>query len=125
MRVALHGIEVHGFHGVLEDERREGQRFLFDVELEIGEEAARSDRIEDAVDYRDVVALVRTVSDARAYHLLEAFSAAVAEGLLAAFPVAAVRVRVRKPDVVLDPPVEHAAVRVERRRTPPQDTRRL
>ena len=129
MTIELTGIELFGFHGVLETERKQGQRFLVDLELTLADEtagvAAASDRIEDAVDYRDVVALVRTVSDARAYHLLEAFSAAVAEGLLAGFPVAAVRVRVRKPDVVLDPPVEHAAVRVERRRTPPQDTRRL
>jgi len=124
--IELRGILLHGHHGVLEEERRDGQTFLVDVELDLADEhMATSDAIEDAVDYRDVVALVRTVSDARAYHLLEAFSAAVAEGLLAAFPVAAVRVRVRKPDVVLDPPVEHAAVRVERRRTPPQDTRRL
>ena len=35
---------------------------------------------------------------------------------LADWPVTAVRVRVRKPDVVLDPPVEYAAVSVERRR---------
>lgn len=115
MTIELRGISLYGHHGVLEQERRDGQRFLVDVELDLSDEtAARSDRIEDAVDYRRVVALVRTVSDERAYHLLEALSAAVAEALLAAFPVAAVRVRVRKPEVVLDPPVEHAAVTVER-----------
>ena len=47
---------------------------------------------------------------ARAYHLLEAFAAAIADALVADLPVTAVRVRVRKPDVVLDPPVEFAAV---------------
>jgi dihydroneopterin aldolase len=115
--IELHGIVLHGFHGVLEEERREGQRFLVDVELDLeGEHASRSDRIEDAIDYRGVVARVREISDARAYQLLEAFAAALADALVAEFPVRAVRVRVRKPDVVLDPPVEHAAVSVERRR---------
>jgi 7,8-dihydroneopterin aldolase/epimerase/oxygenase len=114
--IELRGILLHGYHGVLEHERRDGQRFLVDVELDLEhEQAARSDRIEEAVDYRDVVALVRRVSDARAYHLLEAFSAALADALLEELPVSAVRVRVRKPDVVLDPPVEYAAVSVERR----------
>ena len=75
-----------------------------------------SDRIEDAVDYREVVALVREISDARAYHLLEAFAAALADGLVAGFPASGVRVRVRKPDVVLDPPVAYAAVSVARGR---------
>ena len=116
MRIALHGIEVHGYHGVLDDERREGQRFLFDVELELGEQAARSDRIEDAVDYRDVAAAVREVSDARAHQLLESLVVSVAEDLLSRFPANAVRVAVHKPDLRLDPPVERAVVSVERRR---------
>jgi dihydroneopterin aldolase len=117
--IELRGIALHGHHGVLDQERREGQRFLVDVELELEDErAASSDHIEDAVDYRAVVARVQEVSDARAYHLLEAFSSALADALLAELPVTAVRVRVRKPDVVLDPPVEYAAVSVERRRAP-------
>lgn len=116
MTIELHGILLHGHHGVLEEERRDGQRFLVDVELDLEhEQAARTDSIDEAVDYRRVVARVREISDARAYHLLEAFSAAIADALLEEFPVSAVRVRVRKPDVVLDPPVEFAAVTVERR----------
>ena len=116
MTIELHGIELHGFHGVLEAERREGQRFLVDVDLDLaGETAATTDRIEDAVDYRDVVATVAGVSEGRAYHLLEAFASAIAEALVARFPVTSVRVRVRKPDVVLAHPVDHAAVVVERR----------
>ena len=116
MTIELDGIALYGFHGVLDDERRVGQRFLVDVELDLADDtASRTDRIEDAVDYRLVVARVREVSDARAYHLLEAFAGAIAEALATAFPVTAVRVRVRKPDVVLDPPVEHAAVTIERR----------
>jgi dihydroneopterin aldolase len=109
VRVELRGLELHGYHGALEWERERGQRFLFDVELEVGE-AGTSDRLEDAVDYRDVAACVREVSDGRAYRLLEALATAVADELVARFPVARARVRVRKPDVVLDPPVEYSAV---------------
>ena len=111
--IELAGLEVFGYHGVNEDERRDGQRFLYDFELEVGE-AGSSDRIEDAVDYREVAACVREVSESRAFHLLEALAAAVADALLDRFPVARVRVRVRKPDVRL--PVEHAAATVERSR---------
>ena len=111
--VELEGLEVFGRHGVNEDERRDGQRFLYDVALDVGG-AGLSDRIEDAVDYREVAACVREVSDARRFHLLEALAAAVADALLARFPVERVRVRVRKPDVRL--PVEHAAATVERTR---------
>jgi dihydroneopterin aldolase len=113
MKVELNGMLLHGFHGALDWERERGQNFLFDVELEVGE-AGSSDRLEDAVDYRDVAACVKEVSDGRAYNLLEALATAVADELIARFPVASVSVRVRKPDVVLDSPVTFAAVRATR-----------
>ena len=115
MTIELHGIELHGHHGVLESERVEGQRFLVDLELDLADEqAAVTDRIEDAVDYRDVVAAVIEMVEDRRFDLLEALATALADTLLARFPLVRVRVRVRKPDVVLDRPVEHAAVVVER-----------
>ena len=113
MIVELAGLELYGYHGVNPEERHGGQRFLFDVRLEVGD-AGLSDRIEDAVDYREVAACVGEVSESRAFHLLEALAAAVADALLDRFPVVRVRVRVRKPDLRL--PVEHAAATVERRR---------
>ncbi|HVN62473.1 MAG TPA: dihydroneopterin aldolase [Gaiellaceae bacterium] len=115
--VEVIGLELHGYHGVNEDERRDGQRFLFDLWLEVPDTAAASDRIDDAVDYREVVACVREVSDGRTFRLLEALSAAVADAVLARFPVERVRVRVRKPDVRLDAPVEHTAATAERARS--------
>jgi dihydroneopterin aldolase len=109
--IELRGLELHGHHGVLEHEREHGQRFLFDLELDVP--APSEDAIEAAVDYREVAATVREISDERAFALLETLAAAVAEALLARFPVTRVRVRVRKPDVELDPPVAYSAVSVE------------
>lgn len=113
LTIELYGLELWGYHGVNEDERRDGQRFLFDLWLGVSD-AALSDRIEDAVDYRKVAALVRELSDGRQFRLLESLAAAVAEAILARFPVERARVRVRKPDVGLDPPVEWSAVSAER-----------
>ncbi len=113
--VELIGLVLYGRHGVLDEERTEGQRFLFDVWLDVDDEAGRTDRIEDAVDYREVAETVRAVSDSRAFQLLEALAAAVADALGERFPVTRVRVRVRKPEVRLDAgPVEWSGVTVER-----------
>jgi dihydroneopterin aldolase len=79
-------------------------------------EAATGDRIEDTVDYREVVRCVREVSDSRQFHLLEAMAAAVAEALLERFRLDGVRARVRKPAVRLEAPVEWTAATAERRR---------
>lgn len=96
--VELHGLEIFGRHGATDEERERGQSFLYDVELEVSD-AALSDRLEDAVDYEDVAACIRAVSDVRQFTLLEALAAAAADEIVARFPVSRVRVRVRKPGV--------------------------
>ena len=63
-----------------------------------------TDAIGDAVDYRLVAACVQEVSDSRSFDLIEALAVAVANTLVARFPGARARVRVRKPDVKVDAP---------------------
>jgi dihydroneopterin aldolase len=96
--VEVAGLELQGHHGASEGEQERGQPFLFDVRLEVSD-AALSDRIEDTVDYREVVRCVQAVSDGRRFALLEALAAAVADAILERFRVERVRVRVRKPEV--------------------------
>jgi dihydroneopterin aldolase len=116
IELELHGLGVFGRHGVTDEERTQGQMFVYDIQLDVSD-AALSDQLEDAVDYEQVAACVRALSDARQFALLETLAAAVADELVARFPVARVRVRVRKPDVRpsgLD--VEWSAATVERTR---------
>jgi dihydroneopterin aldolase len=114
--VELHGLEIFGYHGVNEHEKTDGQPFLYDVELDVGD-AGASDRIEDAVDYRDVAAAVRELSGSRRFDLLEALAAAVADDLLLRFPqVDSVSVRVRKTQLRLPVEWSAATARSTRRR---------
>ena len=115
MKIELRGLELFGHHGVHAYEREQGQRFLYDVELEVGERGA-DDRIEHAVDYSLVAAAVNEVA-AEPRRLLEAVAIALVDALDERFEPEWVRVRVRKPDVRpagID--VEFAAVTAERRR---------
>jgi dihydroneopterin aldolase len=97
MIVEVHGLELHGRHGVNDDERRDGQSFLFDVTLEIAE--PKEDTIEATVDYRQVRDIVRTVNDRESYRLLETLAATAADALIEALPIQKVLVRVRKPGI--------------------------
>jgi dihydroneopterin aldolase len=97
MIVEIHGLEVFGRHGVGEAERRDGQPFLFDVTLELGEPA--EDAIDATIDYRAVRDSIRELSDAVSYKLLESLAAASAEAIVTRFAVDSATVRVRKPGV--------------------------
>jgi dihydroneopterin aldolase len=111
--VELHGLEVFGRHGVLEEEKLDGQTFVYDVELEVDEPA--SDRIDDAVDYRLVADCVQEVSDSRSFDLIESLAASVADELVGRLAVSRARVRVRKPHPA-GVPAEWSAATAERRR---------
>ena len=111
--VELAGLEIPGKHGVDDWERATEQRFLYDLELELAEPT--DDRIEETVDYREVVEVVRSVSE-RQFKLLESMAGAVAAALLERFPLQRARVRVRKPQVQLGVPVEYSAATAERSR---------
>jgi dihydroneopterin aldolase len=115
MTIELQSLVLFGHHGYLEEERRLGQRFLVDLWADLDDDAASSDDIDQTVDYRHLAALVREIFAGPERLLLEALASAVVDGVLERFPpVTRVRVRVRKPDVALEPPVEHAAVILER-----------
>ena len=96
--IAVRELRLTGRHGVHPHEKEDAQEFVFDVELDVGERGA-SDRLEDAVDYREIPRIVQEVSDGRSYDLLEALAIAVVDALYARFVPSAVRVRVTKPAV--------------------------
>ena len=111
--VELEALEIAGRHGATPEEHERDQPFLYDLELEFQEPQA--DRIEETVDYREVVEVVREASSEER-QLLETLAAAVADALMQRFPIERARVRVRKPDVRLEAPAEWAAATVERSR---------
>lgn len=114
--IDVRGLELLGFHGALEKEQREGQRFVYDVTLVAHDAGVRSDHLADTVDYTAVVTRIREISEGRRFNLIEALAAAIADDLLQHFPVSRVRVRVRKPEVQLEAPAEYTAATVERTR---------
>jgi dihydroneopterin aldolase len=112
--VEVEGLEIFGRHGVEEEERERGQTLLYDLRLEVSD-AAASDQLEDTVDYVAVAELVKGISGARSFNLLEALATAVADAVVERLPVERVRVRVRKREV--EPaglPVAWTAATVER-----------
>ena len=115
VEVEVWGLKVFGRHGVLEDERRDGQWFSVDVTLGLAA-VPPADSLAEAVDYRDVAGAVCAVVETTQFRLIETLAAAVADDLLERFPaVERASVRVGKPDVTLDAG-GNPRVSVERRR---------
>lgn len=97
-RILIHGIQFHGHHGVHEEERKLGQRFVVDVELWLDlAPAAGTDDLGTTVDYERVHALVVEIGTQEQFQLLETLAERVASVILKKFPVQHVTVRATKP----------------------------
>ncbi len=123
-RIILEGMQFYGYHGVNPEERVLGQRYVVDLTADLDlSRAGASDRLEDTVSYSQVYRTVRAVMEGEPRNLLESAAQAIADRLLAEFPIDAVSVTVKKPN----PPVRGssislAAVQIHRTRHP-QDSK--
>ncbi len=115
--VEISGLSVYTHHGVEEDERRVGQRLVFDVSFEVGpSDATLTDRLEDTVDYGDAAEQILLVAQERSYRTLERLCTVVADRMIDRYEAEAVSVRAAKPEPPMPIPVEEVAVEVRRER---------
>ena len=96
-RIILEGMQFYGYHGGSPEERSVGQPFEVDLtaELDLGA-AGRSDNRDDTVSYTHLYRVVKEVIEGESRNLLEALVEEIAVKALAAFPIQAVNVRVKK-----------------------------
>ncbi|MBV8081925.1 MAG: dihydroneopterin aldolase [Candidatus Eremiobacteraeota bacterium] len=99
-------IRILGMHvavkiGASEQERMQPQSVDMDLELEVdGGPAARSDDLNDAVDYAQVCASCERVAANRSFALLEALGAACLDAVLSDRRIHAATIRIRKPGIL-------------------------
>jgi len=87
----------YSYHGASRAERETGRRFEVDVELHADLSlAAKTDRLEDTINYSNVYSVVADVILNNRFKLLEKIAARITEEIRNAYPVQRVIVRVRK-----------------------------
>lgn len=118
--IRLAGVRGRGFHGVFEHERRDGQEFVVDVELEADLSwAGASDALADTVNYGEIGALALAHIEGQPLDLIEALAERIAADVLGQHRlVDEVRVTVHKPQAPVGVPFGDVTVTVMRRRAP-------
>jgi len=110
-RITLKGIKLYGFHGILPHERKKGQVFEIDVEVDlIWDKGIFRDTLENTVDYSQIYGAVVEVFNSKRYNLIEALACTLAERIIRDFPVKKVEVRVRKPNAPVGGQIDFAEV---------------
>ena len=110
-RITLTGLRVHGHHGVLAQERRDGQDFLVDAVLHLDlRPAGDTDELTRTVHYGELAERLAAVVAGEPVDLLETLADRLARVCLASGPVERVEVTVHKPSAPI--PLEFADVSV-------------
>jgi len=101
-QISIRGIEVWAYHGVFDEERRDGQPFR--VDLTWWQDVITPARIDDVtrtIDYAEVAMFVVKLLRAEPVNLIETLAVRVQDALLERFGMAAVAVTVHKPHAPL------------------------
>lgn len=96
--IEVTGIRSYGYTGFLPEERTLGQWFEVDLTLWVDlQTSGKSDDLNDTVDYRNTIAMVKHIIKTAKFALVEKLADVIAQDILKIEPIDKVRVRLSKP----------------------------
>jgi dihydroneopterin aldolase len=100
-KIFIRGLKTEAIIGIFDWERQIKQTIILDIEMSIDvRKAARSDSIEDTMNYKKVAKRVLTFVEDSAFHLVETLAERTAMLILDEFAIAEVRIALSKPGAV-------------------------
>jgi 7,8-dihydroneopterin aldolase/epimerase/oxygenase len=107
-KLILRGLTFYGFHGAIAEERTLGQKFVVDVDAWLDL---------NSFSYAEIYLIAKRVIEGPAQNLLESVAHKIAIATLEVQKkISAVRVKVGKPHVAIQGPVDYLGVEILRRR---------
>ncbi|MEI8200934.1 MAG: dihydroneopterin aldolase [Eubacteriales bacterium] len=118
-QISLKGMSFHGYTGVFDFEKQNGQTFLVDLTLCFsGIRAADTDKLADTVHYGEVFDTVKKIVETARFDLIEYLAGEIIRDVFAKFPlVQAVEAIVTKPEAPVEGVFESISVRIFRELT--------
>lgn len=115
-KLHLQGLAVATFVGIHDWEQRVRQELILDLKIDYDcSQAAKTDALEDALDYERLAREVVSFVSGKRFRLLERIAVEVADMTLAKFQVEAVEVTVAKPHAIAE--IQALSISVARRRS--------
>lgn len=112
-KLIIKGLQVRGYHGCLDFEKRFGQ--WFEIDLEIFQKKFLStelDKLQLVLDYTQVIEKVKNIVETTRFNLIESLAEYITDKLIEAFlEIKAVRILLKKPQAPIA--VKHAYCGIE------------
>lgn len=114
-KITITGIQGFGYHGLFESEKRDGQNFIVDIQVEVDlDKAGVSDQLEASLDYNALAVLVHEEIIGLPVNLIEALAHRIGEKILKSFKqVEGIKVTVHKPQAPIEVSFSDVSVTIE------------
>ena len=114
--IRIKNLKIPARHGVYEFEKENDGTFELDLELYLPLlKAGKSDRLEDTINYEDIISTATKAFTEKQYALVEAAAQSVCDRLLNDFKIDKIKIRVRKPHAPIDADFDTVEVRLNRK----------
>ncbi|MBO6918127.1 MAG: dihydroneopterin aldolase [Rhizobiaceae bacterium] len=115
IKITLKNCSFYAYHGVFEEEKKIGQRFFVDVEMDVTKsEDIADDQLENTVHYGEVFALVEDTVTNTKYDLIETLAHFIGQNIIDSFNlVQKAKITVRKPSAPIQGVLDHVEVCIE------------
>ena len=115
-RINLKGIKGFGYHGVFEDEAKNGQDFFVDLEISLDlSRASSTDDLKDTIDYVSLASLVVDEISGDRVQLIERLAGRIADRIKSGHPqIIKISVTVHKPMAPVSAQVSDISVTITR-----------
>ncbi|MBE3113987.1 MAG: 2-amino-4-hydroxy-6-hydroxymethyldihydropteridine diphosphokinase [Actinobacteria bacterium] len=97
-RIIIKDLNLFGYHGVKESEKKDGQNFCFNIEILLNKNSfLNGDDLKNTINYSEVIRFVKKINSSNKFNLLETFSQTIAEDIMEMSPlVEKVTVKIEK-----------------------------
>jgi len=113
-RISLCGVKLFPHIGVMAEERRVPQECRADLTLWGDfEPAAKTDSLDQSIDYCQVLATMQNSAGSKEYCLLEALAYEILTNVLRTYPILRARIKLRKKPEILNTQLDFIEVEME------------
>lgn len=115
-KICINNLKIFAYHGVFDEEKRNGQNFYVNAVLEIDmEKAGTLDDLSLSEDYGKACMTIKRVMTEVSYNLIETAAQSVACELLRSFPLlCSAEIEIKKPEAPIKAEFESVSVKIKR-----------
>lgn len=108
-KIKLNKIELYGYHGLLDNEKNNGQNFEIDVEMSFIQKN-NLDNIKNSIDYCNVYEKIKEVFLEKRFNLIESLVDYMGNALMSEFDLLTCKIYIKKPDVIMPGKIESVGI---------------